>query len=644
MKLNLTFLLIFVMAQTLNAQSALEVPENLITENIPPIPSSLVEEVKNFTEARSASFVDWHPLKKEMLISTRFGNSSQLHYVKFPGGDRKQITFFEDAVGGASFEPLKGDYFLFSRDIGGNEFAQIYRFDMKTGKSTLLTDGKRSQNGGYNWSNKKDKIAYWSTKRNGKDRDIYIMDPMNPAAEKLVAENVGGGWGISDWSKDDTNLLIEERISINEIRMYMLDIATGIKTRLLPEKDERTIYNAVSFVNDDKGIYLVTSKDNEFSRLAYYDVASKKLTFITTSIPWNVEGVTLTEDKSKMIFITNENGLSKIYLLNTADNKYSPIEGLPAGTIGGAKFTKDGKSLAITAATYNSSSDVYEYTFATKSFQRWTESETGGMDVSSLSEPELITWKSFDGKMISGYLYKASSKFTGKRPVIINIHGGPEGQSRPVFIGRNNYFLNELGISIILPNVRGSTGYGKTFTDLDNGMKREESVKDIGALFDWIAQQPSLDKDRVMVTGGSYGGYMTLAVAATYNDKIRCALDVVGISNFNTFLKNTESYRRDLRRVEYGDERDPEMSAFLEKISPLNQTEKIKKPLFIVQGQNDPRVPYTEAVQMKDKIKEKGGTVWFLMAKDEGHGFRKKNNTDFQFYATIEFIKKYLVE
>lgn len=644
MKLNLTFLIILLVTSTISAQQALEVPENLITENIPPIPSSLVEEVKNFTEARSASFVDWHPLKKEMLISTRFGNSSQLHYVKFPGGDRKQITFFEDAVGGASFEPLKGDYFLFSRDIGGNEFAQIYRFDMKTGKSTLLTDGKRSQNGGYNWSNKKDKIAYWSTKRNGKDRDIYIMDPLNPAAEKLVAENVGGGWGISDWSKDDTRLLIEERLSINEIRMYLLDIATGVKTRLLPEKDERTIYNAVSFVNDDKGIYLVTSKDNEFNRLAYYDVATQKLTFITTSIAWNVEGVTLSEDKSKMIFITNENGLSKIYLLNTADNKYAPIEGLPAGTIGGVKFTKDGKSLAITAATYNSSSDVYEYTFATKSFQRWTESETGGMDVSSLSEPELITWKSFDGKMISGYLYKASPKFTGKRPVIINIHGGPEGQSRPVFIGRNNYFLNELGISIILPNVRGSTGYGKTFTDLDNGMKREESVKDIGALFDWIAQQPSLDKDRVMVTGGSYGGYMTLAVSATYNDKIRCALDVVGISNFNTFLKNTESYRRDLRRVEYGDERDPEMSAFLEKISPLNQTEKIKKPLFIVQGQNDPRVPYTEAVQMKDKIKETGGTVWFLMAKDEGHGFRKKNNTDFQFYATIEFIKKYLVE
>jgi dipeptidyl aminopeptidase/acylaminoacyl peptidase len=227
--------------------------------------------------------------------------------------------------------------------------------------------------------------------------------------------------------------------------------------------------------------------------------------------------------------------------------------------------------------------------------------------------------------------------------VIIIIHGGPEGQSRPVFLGRINYYINELGISVIYPNVRGSSGYGKTFLDADNGMKREESVKDIGALFDWIAEQPDLDKDRIMVTGGSYGGYMSLAVSYLYSDKIRCAIDVVGISNFNTFMKNTEAYRRDLRRVEYGDERDPEMAAFFETIAPLNNADKIKKPLFIVQGGNDPRVPYTEALQMKDKIRHNGGTVWFLMAKDEGHGFRKKNNADFQFYATIEFIRQFLL-
>jgi dipeptidyl aminopeptidase/acylaminoacyl peptidase len=616
--------LLFLFASTASAQQAtIEVPDNLVTENIPPLPKAIAEEVKNFTEARGASFADWHPLRKEMIISTRFANSNQLHYVKMPGGDRKQITFFEDAVYGASFEPTKGEYFLFSRDAGGNEFAQIYRFDITSMKTTLLTDGKRSQNGGALWSSKKDKIAYWSTKRNGQDRDFYIMDPLNPAGEKKIAENTGGGWSIADWSEDDSRLLIQERISVNETRIYIMDIATGNKTRVLPDKDERNVYIADAFSKDNKGIYLLTTKESEFNKLAYYELATKKLNIITKDIAWDVEGAALSEDGTKMAFVTNENGLSRLYLMNTSDHKYAAVEGLPTGTIGGLKFTDDGKSLGITAATYNSSSDVFEYEIATKKFIRWTESETGGIDVSSLSQPELIKWKSFDGKEITGYLYKAHPKFTGKRPVMISIHGGPEAQSRPVFIGRGNYYLNELGISIIYPNVRGSTGYGKTFTDLDNGMKREESVKDIGSLLDWIAQQPSLDKDRIMVTGGSYGGYMTLAVAATYNDKIRCAIDIVGISSFNTFLKNTEAYRRDLRRVEYGDERDPAMAAFFEKISPLNQTDKIKKPLFIIQGQNDPRVPYTEAVQMKDKIKQNGGTVWFLMAKDEGHGFRK---------------------
>ncbi len=226
---------------------------------------------------------------------------------------------------------------------------------------------------------------------------------------------------------------------------------------------------------------------------------------------------------------------------------------------------------------------------------------------------------------------------------MINIHGGPEGQTRPGYLSANNYYLNELGVAIIFPNVRGSSGYGKTFIASDNGMKREESVKDIGALLDWIEKQPELDASRVMVTGGSYGGYMTLAVATMYNDRIKAALDIVGISNFNTFLKNTESYRRDLRRVEYGDERDPAMFAYFEKIAPLNNAEKIKKPMFIVQGGNDPRVPRSEAVQMADKIRGNGGVVWYLEAKDEGHGFRKKSNADFQRYATILFMQKYLL-
>ena len=226
----------------------------------------------------------------------------------------------------------------------------------------------------------------------------------------------------------------------------------------------------------------------------------------------------------------------------------------------------------------------------------------------------------------------------------MNIHGGPEAQSRPIFQGRNNYYLNELGVAIFYPNVRGSDGYGKTFLKLDNGFKREDSVRDIAAFLDFIGRDAALDADRIAVMGGSYGGYMSLACQTHYSDRLRCGVDVVGISSFVTFLKNTQDYRRDLRRVEYGDERDPAMAEFLQRISPLTNVEKIRMPLFVVQGQNDPRVPVTEAEQMVKAIRERGGAAWYLMAKDEGHGFQKKKNADYQFMSTIQFFREHLLK
>jgi dipeptidyl aminopeptidase/acylaminoacyl peptidase len=374
------------------------------------------------------------------------------------------------------------------------------------------------------------------------------------------------------------------------------------------------------------------------------DLFSKRPIYITGKIPWDVDGFDLSKDGKQLAFVTNEAGASKLYMMNTATRQYKEVKNLPIGLYGGISFHNNNKDLVVSVNSAQSPTDVYVLSTVTDKVERWTESEMGGIVASELRMPELIKWQSFDGKEISGFYFKPAAKFTGKRPVIINIHGGPEGQSRPGFQGANNYYLNEMGVAIIYPNVRGSSGYGKSFLLADNGMKREESVKDIGALLDWIEKQPVLDAAKIMITGGSYGGYMTLAVVTHYNDRIRCAVDIVGISNFNSFLKNTEDYRRDLRRAEYGDERDPAMAAYFEKIAPLNNAQKITKPLFIVQGGNDPRVPRTEAIQMARKIKENKGVIWYLEAKDEGHGFSKKNNTDFLRYATIQFINKYLLE
>lgn len=623
----------------------LTVADNLVTDGIPPLPASVASDVKTYTESRNAVIAGWHPVKKEMLIATRFGNTPQIHLVRIPGGARKQLTFFEEPVTDAAFQPVAGSYILFTKDIGGNEFGQIYKYDFANGKSTMITGGGRSQNGNIVWNEKGDKIVYTSTRRNGTDRDIYIMAPKDTSTNKLLMQLKGGGWAINDWSKDEKQLLVEEVISVNESKLWLYDFATGNKTRLLPAANERVTYtNAFFNRRDDSGIYLITDKNEEFQKLAWYDLSSHKLIVLTPGIKWDVTNAQLTKDGKQIAFLTNEAGASKLYILNTASKTYTPVPHIPTGIITSMDWHKDSRTLGFSYASSNASSDVFEWNTVTNTLTRWTDSELGGMDVSGIEPPRLIKWKSFDGREISGFLYKANKKFTGKTPVIINIHGGPEGQFRPTFIGRNNYYLNELGVSIIYPNVRGSTGYGKTFTDLDNGMKREESVRDIGALIDWIATQPNLDAGKIMITGGSYGGYMTLACATHYDDKIRCSVDIVGISNFNTFLKNTESYRRDLRRAEYGDDRDTAMAAFFERIAPLNNAQKITKPIFIVQGKNDPRVPYTEAQQMLEKIKKNGGTAWYLMANDEGHGFGKKNNQDFLFYATIEFVKRYLLK
>ena len=627
------------------SKSEIIVPnENLIAENIPAIPKSLNEKIKKYSESRGANFTAIHPNGKELIMVTRFASTNQLHHLSKPLGNRKQITFFDEPVNSADYEPTKGEYLVYSKDIGGNEFGQLFRLDLKTMQSTLLTDGGRSQNGGMRWKKDGSGFYFSSTKRNGGDRDIYFMNPLKPQETQLILEVKGGGWGISDISEDGKKLLVGEYVSANESHLYLLDTETKKLTSITDRNEKQIVQGGAKFGKNPDEIWYVTDRDNEFNRLAIFNLRTKKINYFTTDIPWEVSNYTLSKDQSKLVFETNESGLNKLYLMDTSSKKYSEIKGLPIGLINNIDFTEDGKSLFFSQSTYDSSSDIYRLDLASKNIERWTDSEQGEMAKSEMAQPKLIEWTSFDNMKISGFYYPASKKFTGKRPVLINIHGGPEGQSMASSLGSGNYYTNEMGVAIINPNVRGSSGFGKTYIASDNGFNRMNSVKDISALLDWIAKQPELDKDRIMIMGGSYGGFMTLATAYEYADRIKCSVDIVGISDFNTFLKNTEEYRRDLRRVEYGDERDPKMSAFFTKIAPLNNTDKIKKPMFIIQGTNDPRVPVTEATQMRDKLKAQGNTVWYLEAKNEGHGFRKKENIDFQRLAVIQFMQEFLLK
>lgn len=622
--------------------------ENLVVEGVPGIPIELAESVKKYTEAVPVSASSWHPIRREMLVAKRSGNSNQVHLLTAPMGPMKRLTDFPDPVGGGNWEPNNGKYFLFFKATGGNEISQLYRYDADTGTITRLTTNDKLRIGGGPWTTAGDRYLYTAimtgagTTSETIKTEFYTIDPMKPDSAKLLVSLDGVGWGAADWSPDDKKLVVTKSVSANESYVYLYDIATGEKTLLTPKEAEPVSWGQAQFNKAGTGLYMTTDQGSEFHRLVSMDLGTRKITPLSGHINWDVEGFALSDDGTLLAFFTNENGVSVLHVIETATNKEVKLPKLP-GNVGGVNWHKKTNELRIGITSYGSIADIYSLDLKTGKLTHWAKTEMNGFDTSGLREPELIKWKSFDGLGISGFIYKPPTSFKGKRPVIINIHGGPEGQARPGPLGRNSYFVNDLGIALIYPNVRGSSGYGKTFLKLDNGFKREDSVKDIGALLDWIATQPDLDTDRILVTGGSYGGYMTLAVATHYNDRIRASIDIVGISNFLTFLRNTETYRRDLRRVEYGDERDPKMHEFLAKISPLTHVSKITKPMMIVQGKNDPRVPYTESEQIVAALKKNNTPVWFLMANDEGHGFAKKNNVDYQFYSSIMFVKEHLL-
>jgi dipeptidyl aminopeptidase/acylaminoacyl peptidase len=624
---------------------------NLIMEDIPAIPESIVNDLNRFQNVRSASFRDWAENGQGIYISTRFADVDQIHRVDMAGGARKQITFFKEPVGSVSRQP-GGRNLIFTRDTGGSEFAQIFMLDPADGSTTMLTDGE-SRNGAAMWDRQGRRLAYQSTRRNGASNDIWLMAPDDPGAAELVLESPDGSWwGPAEFSESGSRVLIENYVSIADSRVYLLDLDSR-QPELVAGGPENTSANyPMAFDEDDGGFWLVTDQGGEFAQLAWQSLEpGAKPEIITADIPWDVNDAEISHDRKRIAFSVNENGRSRLYLLDTRSKRYESVDNIPTGLILGLGFSPDDRRLAMTLNTARTPSDSFVLELGNGAMEygklvRWTTSEVGGLDTSTFHSPELIEYPTFDNdgnarRQIPAWIYKPIGE--GPFPVVVSIHGGPEGQSRPRFSSTYQMWLQKLGVAIVIPNVRGSAGYGKSYLKLDNGFKREDSVRDIGALLDWIATQADLDKERVAVFGGSYGGYMVLASAVHYSDKLKAAVDIVGISNFVTFLENTQDYRRDLRRVEYGDERDPAMRAHLEKISPLNNVNKIAIPMLIVQGENDPRVPVTESQQIVAALRSQGQSVWYMNALNEGHGYRKKENRDIYQQATVLFLKEHLV-
>lgn len=639
------------------ARPVLAVPESVKAEGVPPIPLARSEELLPYENIRNAALADWHPTERRILIETRFAESNQLHEVTAPMGMRTQLTFHRDTVNAGRYRPGQPGQFVYALNEGGAENFQLFLLDRKAGRPRRLTDGEHRYLTPV-WSRNGQRLAYTANVRNGRDMDVYMLDPSGSGnTERRLAE-VQGHWEVLEWSPDDRRLLVSEFISANEGYLHWVDAATGEVHAITPRnvrgdrKEDPTVsYQGGVWSADGQSVFTATDKDSEFLRMVRIDLATGRQTVLSGDIPWDVEDFDVSSDGKVLAFLTNEDGVSKLHLLDLASGQSLPSPDLPAGTAGHLLFRPGSHEVGFDLDWARSPMDVYSYDPDTRRLERWTASETGGLDPESFVLPELIHYPTFDTvspgglrRTIPAFVYRPRPDvFKGRRPVYINIHGGPEGQARAAFRGSNNYLTNELGIALIFPNVRGSIGYGKTWLKLDNGRLREDSVKDLGALLDWIATQPDLDPTRVMVSGGSYGGYMVLAAMTLYSDRLCCGWDSVGISNFVTFLENTQGYRQDLRRAEYGDERDPEMRAFLEGIAPVNRADKIKKPLLVSQGANDPRVPLSESDQIVKAVRSNGVPVWYLVARDEGHGFNKKSNADYQRTVVFEFARTYLL-
>jgi dipeptidyl aminopeptidase/acylaminoacyl peptidase len=625
------------------ANGAVEERGNLVLDNIPGVETPLTARLEDYLNSRGASFVDWLP-DDSLLISTRFGDAEQLHRVATPLGDREQLTFFREPVSVARApQSAVAPGFAFLRDQGGNEQSQVFYYDLNTRAVRMLTTGQ-GQNGAMVWSHDGKRVAYNSTARDGTSFDLMVAEPGAAfSAPRLVFNGFQKNWSALDWSPDDSKLLIGNFVSANESHLYVMDVATAALTPVSEGSDPASVSEA-RFTPDGRGVYLVTNRDSEFEQLRRVDLVTGAVEVLTGHIPWDIESFARTDDGRFLAWVANIDGVSRLTVLDLA-KRAEILPPLPDGKIGRIAFDRSGKRLALSLESPQSPRDVFVLEVERNALVRYTRSEAGALDPLQFTPAELVRFPTFDradGKRreIPAFIYR--SRAPGPRPVLIDIHGGPESQAVPRWDPFKQFLVREMGFTVITPNVRGSSGYGKSFLDLDNGENREDALKDIGALLVWIGAQRELDAKHVFVSGGSYGGYLSLAAMVNFGDRLRGGIDVVGISNFVTFLESTSAYRRALRRPEYGDERLPKTRAYLQRISPLTNAARISKPLLVVQGLNDPRVPATESQQMVAKIRARGGEVWYLAAKDEGHGFRKKPNRDFYQKTIAAFLEKQL--
>jgi len=628
------------------AATPLTVPAAMRVDGAPPVPEKLATDLAPYGEFVPTHFIAWHPTEQDMLLSRRAGGVAQLFLLRDPLAIPQPLTRGKDPVRGAVWEPRKGSYIVFARDQGGDEATQIYRLDLKTLEERPLVTGPEQYSIGP-WNQAQDRLLIIGRpldrggRREGALAEVWSVDPLWPETRQRILTLPGAHWRVVRWLDQEGRLIVNEALSASTSRLWTIDLATGRR---------QTIGEGESATDGREGDAWIYRKryDGDLAKLSRIDIRSGAREWITRDVEHEVDSWSVSPDGRRIAVLYNVDGKNVLRLLDQ-DLTVRATPPLPPGLVTGASWHRNGRDLALTIESAESPGEIYSLDVETRQLARWTRHPHMARTRKPLVEAELIRWTSFDGMQITGFIHRPpvipainASTVRGRRPVVIDIHGGPASQARPGFRGMVNYWINERGWAVIYPNVRGSTGFGRRFLDSDNGVRREDAVRDLGALLDWIATQPDLDPSRVAVIGASYGGYLALATAVRYGQRIAAVYSNAGISHFVSYLEGTESYRREIRRSEYGDERDPAMRRFLDSISPLTHAESIRAPLMVAHGRNDPRVPLAEAERIVRRARSNGTPVWYLLAEDEGHGFQKRANAEYQFALLTLFLDHHI--
>ena len=588
-----------------------------------------------YMNIKSCGGGDISPTGDKVLFTSNMPGVAQLFVVSSKGGWPNQITFYEDRVAYGTWSP-DGQWILFGKDIGGSERTQLFLSNPAGEKVIQLTDNNKVIHAFGDWSPDGKKIAFAANERNEAYFDIYVMDLATK--EKKMVYQKDGNFAVADWSPDGKSLILEETVTNTNANLHLFDLAAGQATLLTPHEGD-AVYSNVRFTPDSKTLYLSSDQDRDFENLAKIELPNGKLNYLENE-KRDVSAMILSDNGRYMAYTANMEGYGDLFVKDMQSGKMVPLPKMPRGVVGGISFTKTGDKLVFSFTSSSRNNNVWLYDRPAKTIEQLTFAPMGGIDRTTMVEPTLIKYKSHDGLEIPAFFYLPTGAKKGDAlPVILSVHGGPESQERPDFAKLYQYFLSR-GYAIFAPNVRGSAGYGKSFMAMDNIEKRPEALKDLIWAVEYLKSSGYADPKKIAVMGGSYGGYSTLAMLTMYPDLWAAGVSIVGIANFETFLKNTGAWRRKLRESEYG-YLDKDLD-FMKSISPIYMVDKITAPLMVIQGANDPRVPQIEADQIAEKVKAKGGVVEYLLFPDEGHGLAKIPNQIKAYTAAADFLDKYV--